>query len=402
MQDWLGTRATADINLGAQIAILIGLWIGFYFARTGQITKHKNTQTSMVFSQLFFIIFMMGDSFYNYVIAGGTTGGTVARLMMVHGFFGLMAELSAIYLVLRMRTQLIPERFRVSNFKLMMRLTLALWTIIAAVGFATYYYRYLEPTDAIVAAPLTQLRQAGDDLVIHAVEMREAVARGNLETVKRHAEHLVNLIEGRSGDNYGDLDRDGSVEDPGDGTGLLNYLRDVERVTTERDIVELVEATRDSVGKVNADAISVIQARDLASVESLVRDVFTVADRANGERIIPLEAKAGEAGITSMAVSIPDVPGEKREPNTVTVIIDQFQFVNRTLTIEKGWTVVWINNESPKHTTTSDDDASFNSGTMSQGDTFSFTFEEAGEFPYYCRFHGDKGDVGMAGTIIVQ
>ena len=31
-----------------------------------------------------------------------------------------------------------------------------------------------------------------------------------------------------------------------------------------------------------------------------------------------------------------------------------------------------------------------------------FTFNETGTFRYYCKFHGDNGDVGMAGTIIVQ
>ena len=31
-----------------------------------------------------------------------------------------------------------------------------------------------------------------------------------------------------------------------------------------------------------------------------------------------------------------------------------------------------------------------------------FAFNETGTFPYYCRFHGDNGGVGMAGTIIVQ
>ena len=401
MQDWLGIRAAADINLGAQIAILIGLWIGFYLAHTGRITWHKNVQTSMVFSQLFFIIFMMGYSFYNFVISGRTTTGTIATLMMVHGFFGLIAELSAIYLVLRMRTQLIPERFRVSNFKLMMQSTLGLWTIIAALGFATYYYRYLDTTEAIVAAPLAQMRQAGDDLVVHAAELRDAIGRGNLETSKRHAEHLVNIIEGAAGDNYGDLDRDGTIEDPGDGTGLLSYLQDLERATTDDEIIELAKTVRDWVDEVNGNALSVVEASDLAPMESLGEDVLTVAAKANGEGILQLDVKAREAGIRSFDVVIPTIPGEKREPNTVTVIIDQFQFINKTVTVQKGWTVAWINQEAPKHTATSDDDI-FNSGTMGQGDTFTFTFDETGEFPYYCRFHGDKGDLGMAGQIIVE
>ena len=102
-----------------------------------------------------------------------------------------------------------------------------------------------------------------------------------------------------------------------------------------------------------------------------------------------------------MAVTVPAVPGAKQEPDTVTIIMDRFQFHNKSVTIGQGWSVVWINSETPKHTATADD-GPFNSGGMSQGDTFTFTFSEKGTFPYYCRFHGDKGGVDMAGTIIVQ
>jgi len=55
MQALLGTRLSADINLVAQLLILIGLWVGFYFARTRQIPKHRNTQTTMVLVNLVFI-----------------------------------------------------------------------------------------------------------------------------------------------------------------------------------------------------------------------------------------------------------------------------------------------------------------------------------------------------------
>ena len=244
MQELFGTRTTADINLVAQIVILIGLWFGFYFARTRRIRLHRNMQTSMVLAQLFFIGSAMAISFYSYVISGGTTGGTVARLMMIHGGFGAIAELTGIYLILRMRTQLIPQRLRVRNYKLVMRSTLGLWTIIAVLGFGVYYYRYLDPEKEIILAPLVQLSQAGEDLVTHAAELRDAEDRGNLETSRRHAEHLVNLIEGKAGDNYGDLDGDGSVEDPGTSYGLLRYVRDVEVATSEQDVIELAKTTR--------------------------------------------------------------------------------------------------------------------------------------------------------------
>ena len=118
------------------------------------------------------------------------------------------------------------------------------------------------------------------------------------------------------------------------------------------------------------------------------------------EGISEIVKRSEDAGVRSIDITIPDIPGESRDPGTVTVVMDQFQFINKTITIKKGQTVLWINNEAPKHTAT-DDEATFNSGSRSQGDTFSFTFDETGEFPYFCRFHGDKGEIGMAGRIIV-
>ena len=136
-------RLLGDLNLLAQILMIVALWIGWYFARQRNIPRHRAVQTAVVLLNIFFIAFVMITSFYQYVIAGGSTGGTVAILMMLHGLFGLTAELLGIYLVLRMRTQWIPQRLRVKNFKRLMRLTLTLWTIIVMLGLEIYYFRYL-------------------------------------------------------------------------------------------------------------------------------------------------------------------------------------------------------------------------------------------------------------------
>src|SRR5207253_9890977 len=136
-------RLLGDLNLLAQILMIVALWIGWYFARQRNIPRHRAVQTAVVLLNIFFIAFVMITSFYQYVIAGGSTGGTVAILMMVHGLLGLTAELLGIYLVLRMRTQWIPQRLRVKNFKRLMRITLTFWTIIVMLGLEIYYFRYL-------------------------------------------------------------------------------------------------------------------------------------------------------------------------------------------------------------------------------------------------------------------
>jgi hypothetical protein len=41
--------------------------------------------------------------------------------------------------------------------------------------------------------------------------------------VHKHIEHVINIIEGENGDNYGDLDGSGAIEDFGDGIGILTH-----------------------------------------------------------------------------------------------------------------------------------------------------------------------------------
>ena len=283
MQALLGTRLSADINLVAQILILVGLWAGFYFARRGQIPRHQTIQTSMVLVNLFFIGFVMITSFYNFVILGGTT----ASLMIAHGILGLIAEATGIYLILRMRSQIIPSRLRVSNFKLLMRMTFGLWTIIIVLGLGIYYYRYISPPTSVsvAAESVAQAQQAGVDLLIHAAELSESVNRDNLQTVRRHAEHLVNLIEGKTGEHYGDLDGDGFLEDPGDGVGLVNYLESVASISDGEQTKSLAAEILGLLQEIDDLALSVLTANDLNSVSAPVERVNSLAQRLSGEDV---------------------------------------------------------------------------------------------------------------------
>lgn len=87
------------------------------------------------------------------------------------------------------------------------------------------------------------------------------------------------------------------------------------------------------------------------------------------------------------------------EAMTAVEVVDS-AFEPAELSVAAGTTVVWSHEGSAPHTVTADDGA-FDSGTLNGGDTFEFTFEEPGEYPYYCTFHGAEGGEGMAGTIIV-
>ncbi|MFN0278182.1 MAG: plastocyanin/azurin family copper-binding protein [Pyrinomonadaceae bacterium] len=73
-------------------------------------------------------------------------------------------------------------------------------------------------------------------------------------------------------------------------------------------------------------------------------------------------------------------------PVTVDVSISGFAFNPANLTINVGDTVRWTNNDFATHTATSNTSV-WNSGFLSNGQTFSFTFTGAGTFPYFCGVH---------------
>jgi plastocyanin len=83
-------------------------------------------------------------------------------------------------------------------------------------------------------------------------------------------------------------------------------------------------------------------------------------------------------------------------PGSTQVSMPGKSFSPGTLTINAGQTVTWTNNDSMAHTVTSNDGL-FDSGNMVSGATFSFTFNTAGTYNYYCAYHG-----GMTGKVIVQ
>ena len=76
------------------------------------------------------------------------------------------------------------------------------------------------------------------------------------------------------------------------------------------------------------------------------------------------------------------------------VSIKDSTFIPDKLAILPGDTVTWTQDDSTEHTVTSPE-RHFNSGTLASGDVFSFTFNDKGEFPYYCVFHGAAAMSGM-------
>jgi hypothetical protein len=70
---------------------------------------------------------------------------------------------------------------------------------------------------------LTNLQTQLGVAVTHANLAKNATT---IEGIHQHLEHVVNAIEGMDGENYGDLDGNGAVQDFGDGIGVLGHAVD--------------------------------------------------------------------------------------------------------------------------------------------------------------------------------
>jgi plastocyanin len=109
----------------------------------------------------------------------------------------------------------------------------------------------------------------------------------------------------------------------------------------------------------------------------------------SGAALEPAEEPADEAG------------GGVRA-GTVRVVMKNIAFQPRSITVGKGRTVTWINDDRIEHDVAKRSGAGgdFNSGEpggLAPGDIYENTFRTPGKIAYYCRVHP-----GMRGTITVR
>src|SRR3989344_3277028 len=85
------------------------------------------------------------------------------------------------------------------------------------------------------------------------------------------------------------------------------------------------------------------------------------------------------------------------EPTTYNIEIKNFAYSPSELRIKRGDTITWTNKDSVRHTVTSDSGSEMDSELLSQGETYSVTFDSAGTYAYHCTPHPN-----MKARIIVE
>jgi plastocyanin len=101
---------------------------------------------------------------------------------------------------------------------------------------------------------------------------------------------------------------------------------------------------------------------------------------------------------TLLLLARPSVTANAAQSSTAPaeVTIDNFSFRPQTLTVAVGTTVTWTNRDDIPHTVVSDGGV-FKSKARDTEEMFSYTFDQAGTYPYHCSIHPK-----MTGQVVVH
>ena len=102
-----------------------------------------------------------------------------------------------------------------------------------------------------------------------------------------------------------------------------------------------------------------------------------------------LRAFAAGAAVCCAVYAAIALPGEAH------VGIDNFTFNPDTITVPVGTKIVWENNDDIPHSIV-ETMGKFHSAALDTEDKFSFTFDKAGTFAYFCGLHPH-----MTGKVVV-
>lgn len=111
--------------------------------------------------------------------------------------------------------------------------------------------------------------------------------------------------------------------------------------------------------------------------------------RTLGKRVIALCASATVLGVGLLIGGVaiaqsPPVPAQT--PAATQITIDNFSFTPQELTVTVGTKVTWVNHDDIPHNIV-DKTKKFRSKALDSEDSYSFTFDAAGTYDYFCGLH---------------
>jgi len=123
----------------------VGLLIGALLARMRGFRVHAWCQSAIVLLNLAVIVLVMIPSFRVHVSPKIPLklGKPYYALATAHAALGTITEIAGLYILLAAGTNLLPEKFRITKYKLWMRTVLVLWWVVLVLGVATYSRWYV-------------------------------------------------------------------------------------------------------------------------------------------------------------------------------------------------------------------------------------------------------------------
>ena len=123
----------------------VGLLVGAMLARRRRFREHAWCQSVIVLLNLGVIVFTMIPTFVTRVSPRIPLklGKSFYALPTAHAALGTITEIGGLYVLLAAGTSVLPQKFRITRYKLWMRTLLVLWWVVLVLGFATYVRWYI-------------------------------------------------------------------------------------------------------------------------------------------------------------------------------------------------------------------------------------------------------------------
>jgi hypothetical protein len=146
-EGFLGTAAPryADVVLLLAFGMGVALLVGAVLARVRRFRLHAWCQSVIVLLNLLVIVLIMLPSFHVHVSPKIPlkVGKAYYALAIAHGALGSVTEIAGLYILLAAGTNVLPHKFRVTEYKPWMRSLLVLWWLVLLLGLATYVRWYV-------------------------------------------------------------------------------------------------------------------------------------------------------------------------------------------------------------------------------------------------------------------
>ena len=132
-----------DLNLTLELLLVAGLTFGYWLAKRGNIAAHRYNQTIWVLVNAVLVALIMARGMENAALEAASDLAKPHLLVpWLHATVGAATVAAGLWLVLQMNG-LLPQRLHVRGWKTLMRMTLAGYWAVAALGLAIYYLWFL-------------------------------------------------------------------------------------------------------------------------------------------------------------------------------------------------------------------------------------------------------------------